>query len=300
MTYATTFSGIGGWEIGLNACGWELQWQCESDPWCQRLLKERFGVPVYDDIRTICEHNPPQVDALIGSPPCQPFSVAGAQRGTSDERHLFPAFIELVSQIRPRYVLMEQVPAILTNDGGRAFGGYIAGLAALGFDCLWHCIPACAVGANHKRDRVWIVANDAREGSTHNSQSQERSEQPRRNPTVRGSSDVADTERTSRRPDELGREKERRTASGGCSENVATGGSGRFSYSGTESKHQLSRSVFTQADRQWLTEPNVGRVAHGVPARAHRLKGLGNAVIPQIPYIIGQAINQIEATTAAT
>jgi hypothetical protein len=77
VTYATTFSGIGGWELGLNACGWDLKWQCEREPFCQALLRERFGVPIYDDIRTICEHNPTPVDALIGSPPCQPFSVAG-------------------------------------------------------------------------------------------------------------------------------------------------------------------------------------------------------------------------------
>lgn len=158
MTYATTFSGIGGWEVGLHACGWKLQWQCERDKFCRTLLNERFRVPIYDDITTICEQNPPPVDALIGSPPCQPFSVAGAQRGVGDDRHLYPSFIRLVAQIKPRWVLMEQVPNVVTINDGRVWGEYLSGIARLGYDIVVHPIPACAVGAYHQRTRLWIVA----------------------------------------------------------------------------------------------------------------------------------------------
>jgi DNA (cytosine-5)-methyltransferase 1 len=115
VTYATTFSGIGGWELGLNACGWNLRWQCES--FCRTLLAERFGVPIHADIRTLADERPEPVDALIGSPPCQPFSVAGAQRGTGDERHLYPSFIRAVGVLQPRWVLMEQVPANRLRPG---------------------------------------------------------------------------------------------------------------------------------------------------------------------------------------
>lgn len=247
MTYATTFSGIGGWELGLNACGWDLKWQCECDPFCRALLKERFGVPIYDDIRTICEHNPAPVDALIGSPPCQPFSVAGPQDGTSDERHLYPAFLELVGAIKPRWVLMEQVPAILTDSDGGAFGQYVGGLAALGFHIVWHCIPACAIGADHVRDRVWIIAHSD---------------------SNRGQGQIAGSD-------------------------LGTFGQGR---SGCSPDMLNTR----WRDRPLLGSPGESilcRKDDGVPNWSHRIKGIGNAVIPQIPHLIGQAINQIESIT---
>lgn len=246
LTYATTFSGIGGWEIGLDACGWELKWQCERDTFCQSVLRERFGVPIYDDITTLLDHNPEPVDVLIGSPPCQPFSVAGEMRGTADERHLYPSFIRAVSALKPRWVLMEQVPAILSNDGGRSWGGYIGGLAALGYDLVWHCIPASAVGLPHQRDRVWLIAY---------------SQCKRRTGAVRGNLThlYHAVWPHSKPPDALG-----------------------------------SRLSVFNAFEERVGEPAVLGVDDGLPYRSLRLKAVGNAVPPQIPYIIGQAINEIE------
>lgn len=236
MTYAECFAGIGGWSLGLQACGWELKWQCEYDDWCRRLLTQRFGVHIYKDMRTICDESPPYVDALIGSPPCQPFSVAGAQGGVADERHLYPSFIKLVAQIQPRWVLMEQVPAILAIDGGRAFGGYLGGLAALRYDIAWHCIPACAVGAPHQRDRVWIIAN-------HRSQRVQR-----------------------------GFQKEI---------------SWESAFQGREDVRRASH-MFPGPD---VHPSKLCGSSNGISERLH---GIGNAVVPLIPQIIGQAINQIE------
>lgn len=234
MTYAECFAGIGGWSLGLQACGWELKWQCEYDDWCRRLLTQRFGVPIYKDIRTICDESPPYVDALIGSPPCQPFSVAGAQGGVADERHLYPSFIKLVAQIQPRWVLMEQVPAILAIDGGRAFGGYLGGLAALGYDIVWHCIPACAVGAPHQRDRLWIIAH-AKRGECG--------------------------------PQQCGW-KDRRVG------------------------RQLQPVSW---DRDWQDALREFRgMDDGTAYGVDRVDSIRNAVVQQIPYLIGQAINQIE------
>jgi DNA (cytosine-5)-methyltransferase 1 len=240
MTYATTFSGIGGWELGLNACGWDLKWQCEREPFCQALLKERFGVPICPDVYAIVpwirrvRPDLAQVDALIGSPPCQPFSVAGKQRGVSDERHLYGAFRRAVGVLRPRYVLMEQVPAVLSLDGGRAFGQYIGGLVALGYSVNWHCIPACAVGAPHPRNRLWIIAYSARLDD------------------------------------------------------------GRIESALRQGVSGISRK-FRGSDF-WSTEPDILRVVNGVSARMDaQYTAIGNAVVPQIPFIIGQAINRIES-----
>jgi DNA (cytosine-5)-methyltransferase 1 len=450
ITYATTFSGIGGWELGLNACGWSLQWQCEREPFCRVLLNERFGVPIYDDIRTICESNPPPVDVLIGSPPCQPFSVAGKKNGTADDRHLYPSFIRLVGQIKPRWVLMEQVPAILSIERGRAFGGYIAGLAAFGYSVVWHCVPACAVGANHQRDRIWIIAHAEGGGIRRGSAQGEAGQSPclceaipnadgRRcqqrdekkwtvsEPDARGSASDASSARLegqrkvasgtgpqfcdignpcwwATEPD-VGRSIDgfsawldgyylimeshesilayAKSQGGGTietlqalrdytsSENVQRETGGHVCISAEDvlfsylcqlekraadeawlqlarakvseravrklrlaekpscaplgSRHNrqykrehpnslqaLSRLLAYDAEKAWSAysrqnaahllnpfspqwEDGLRRVANGIPFRVDRLKGLGNAVVPQIPYIIGQAINQIES-----
>lgn len=246
MTYAECFAGIGGWSLGLQACGWELKWQCERDAWCRRLLTERFGVPIYDDIRTICEQSPPPVDALIGSPPCQPFSIAGFQDGASDERHLYPAFIRLVAKIQPRWVLMEQVPNILSIDGGRAFAEYIGGLVALGFDVCWHRIPACAVGGDQERPRLWIIAHSLRQ---------------RAQGLIRQGGNVCEN---------------------------GQGGAGSEAY--MRPTNWRTRSLFGGE-----AQPILCRRTDGIPNWAHRIKGLGNAIVPQIAQIIGQAINQIES-----
>ena len=316
MTYATTFSGIGGWELGLNACGWTLKWQCECEPFCRSLLSERFGVPIYDDIRTLVDEHPARVGALIGSPPCQPFSVAGAQRGTCDERHLYPSFLRAVGVLAPRWVLMEQVPAILSLDGGRAFGQYIGGLAALGYDLVWHCIPACAVGAPHRRDRLWIIAHsgsigcdlrsnferDNRDILSPKRQSQEAEQEG--NGWQSGLGEAGQVVANPLLNQNIGNDKGRffSESSRGC-ENVSNAKCDR------QSRSRAFRDALDSAPsfkgqaikfgnggiRQiWRTEPSMGRVANGIPARVDRLKGLGNAVIPQIPYIIGRAINQIE------
>jgi DNA (cytosine-5)-methyltransferase 1 len=283
MTYATTFSGIGGWEIGLNACGWELKWQCERDEWCRRLLNERFGVPIYDDIRTICEHNPATVDALIGSPPCQPFSIAGAKGGTSDERHLFPAFAELVRALQPRWVLMEQVPNVLAIDGGGAFAGYVGGLVAIGYSVVWHCIPACAIGANHQRDRLWIVAH-----AEHGGLSERRGD-------CRVAKNAFGLFGVSGDDNEGGREQ-----AGQVLANAYSAGpqrQGRRRYNWRSACEWAFRPSGWADEADWFIKSGMGRVANGVPDRVHRLKALGNAVVPQIPFIIGRAINQIESLT---
>lgn|GEM_PF-421705 len=266
ITYATTFSGIGGWELGLNACGWQLQWQCEINPFCQRILKARFGVTVYDDITTIIERNPRPVNVLVGSPPCQPYSLAGARRGAGDARHLYPAFINLVGHLRPQWVLMEQVAAILSLAGGRAFGEYLGGLAALGYHLVWHCIPASAVGAPHRRDRLWIVAYANGVWGP----------QPGRG---------------------VGEQRQWPLYGGQI---APLGNSDGERLEGLRQSGERAREWFAWADGQIslgndgkrrLINPAVPLLAHGVPRRLERLGSTGNAVVPQIPYLIGRAIN---------
>jgi len=317
MTYATTFSGIGGWELGLDQCGWELKWQCEREPWCQALLRERFGVPIYGDITTLCENNPEPVDVLIGSPPCQPFSVAGSQRGTSDERHLYPSFLRAVGFLKPRWVLMEQVPAILNLDGGRAFGQYVGGLAALGYDLVWHCIPACAVGAPHRRDRLWIIAHARHDARCAEWECERQASSCQQARSVRKFGiGVEQCGQALANPYGAQRQGDQRQVGGESEYSDISKPSGSEEIVSDPFRTRQPRSwaswfgsdpaeaIEGEADpaqserlnRIWGIESLVGRVAHGISHRVDRLKGLGNAVVPAIPQIIGRAINEVDST----
>lgn len=133
------------------------KWQVELDDYCQRVLQKHWpDVPRYRDVREIDELE--TVDLICGGFPCQSVSVAGKRRGQDDERWLWPQFDRIVRLVRPRYVLVENVPGILSANGGDTMSEVLGDLAASGFDCEWQSIPAAAVGAPHLRYRVFIVA----------------------------------------------------------------------------------------------------------------------------------------------
>jgi len=162
-TFGSLFAGIGGIDLGLERAGWACRWQVEIDPFCNRVLAKHWpDVPRYGDIRAIDWSGVERVDLLAGGFPCQPVSVAGKQLAQADERWLWPEFARAIRELRPRLVLVENVPGLLGAHGG--FGDVLGDLAALGYDAEWDCIPAAAVGAPHLRYRVYVVAY-ARRGS---------------------------------------------------------------------------------------------------------------------------------------
>lgn len=161
MNLLSLFSGIGGLDLGLERAGMRVIGQVERDEYCLSVLARHWpDVPRHSDADTAdvwwkSEPRPP-VDVLAGGFPCQPFSVAGQQKGVSDERWGWPAFADVVRVVRPRYVLVENVPGLLADT--RAFGTILADLAAFGFDASWSVLSACAMGAPHTRDRLFLVA----------------------------------------------------------------------------------------------------------------------------------------------
>jgi DNA (cytosine-5)-methyltransferase 1 len=161
------FSGIGGMSLGLRMTGgFETRWFCEVDPYCQKVLAKHWpGVPCYGDIRELEGADVETVDVLVGGFPCQPVSIIGQRKGTSDDRWLWGEYIRLIRQIRPRWVVVENVTGLRAIDDGRVFGTVLRDLAESGYDAEWDCIPASAVGAPHPRDRVWLVAYPARVSS---------------------------------------------------------------------------------------------------------------------------------------
>jgi len=160
------FAGIGGFSLGLERTGgFETVAFCEIDPFCQKVLAKHWpGVPIYDDIRNLTSERLAtdgiRVDVITGGFPCQDISFAGAGAGLAGERSgLWSEISRLVGELRSQYLIVENVAALL----GRGLGNVLGDLAEIGYDAELHCIPASAVGASQERDRIWIIADSAKE-----------------------------------------------------------------------------------------------------------------------------------------
>ena len=155
------FSGIGGFSLGLERAGMQTVAFCEFDKHAQKVLKKHWpGIPIHDDVRTLDGNQyRGTADVVCGGFPCQDLSVAGKKAGFDGDRSsLYREMLRVVSECRPRYAIFENVTGLLTGEHGRWFAQFLYDLAEIGFDAVWHCIPAAYVGAPHVRDRVWIVA----------------------------------------------------------------------------------------------------------------------------------------------
>lgn len=161
MTHASLFSGIGGFDLAAEWAGWTNAFNCEIDPFCRKVLKYHFpNAEQYEDIRTTdFTVWKDRIDVLTGGFPCQPFSLAGKRRGTEDDRYLWPAMLDVIRTVRPRWVVGENVYGIVNWSEGMVFEQVCADLEAAGYEVQPYIIPACGVGAPHRRDRCWFVAH---------------------------------------------------------------------------------------------------------------------------------------------
>jgi DNA (cytosine-5)-methyltransferase 1 len=160
MTFGSLFAGVGGIDLGLERAGMECRWQVEIDPYCTKVLERHWpNVRRYGDIKTVTQ--PEYVDVLAGGFPCTDISIAGDQAGLDGARSgLYSEIIRLMGVVRPRYVLMENVAALL----GLGMGRILADVAALGYDAEWAVLPASGFGSPHRRERVFILAYTMRDG----------------------------------------------------------------------------------------------------------------------------------------
>jgi DNA (cytosine-5)-methyltransferase 1 len=235
------FSGIGGFSLGLERTGgFETVAFCEIEAFPRKVLAKHWpNVPCYDDVRTLTAERLAAdgirgIDVITGGFPCQDLSSAGKRAGLNGGTRsgLYAEVLRLACDIRPRFIILENVAGLLSGPSeqrGGWFGTVLGDLAAIGYDAEWENIPASALGAPHRRERIWLMAYPSK-------------------------NDDAQFESI---------------------------------YCGRENRFLGDRS-FSFA--WWEAEPDVGRVADGVPDRAHRLAGCGNAVVPQIPELIGNAI----------
>lgn len=161
MTHASLFSGIGGFDLAAEWAGWANVFNCEIDPFCRRVLAYHFPNAIqYEDIKTT-DFRPLRgcVDVLTGGFPCQPFSLAGKRKGTDDNRYLWPEMLRAIRELAPRWVVGENVFGIVNWSDGLVFEQVCADLENEGYEVQPYLIPACAVDAPHRRDRVWFVAH---------------------------------------------------------------------------------------------------------------------------------------------
>lgn len=261
ITFGSLFSGIGGLDLGLERAGMVCRWQCEIDPYATRVLEKHWPhVKRYSDVRTITDAEP--VGLICGGVPCQPWSVAGKRRGQDDERDLWPEFWRVCLLVRPRFVLVEEVPGFAVPGGlGRA----LTDLARAGFDAEWFHLSAADVGAPHLRKRLFVVAyadSDRRE---------------RANLHVRRW-----------RQDKASHVRVRSGANADVDRARLAQWKGECGNDGEE------RAPAFRSD-WWESEPAVGRVVHGLPRRlAGRrraaITALGNSVVPQVAEAIGRMI----------
>ena len=417
------FSGIGGFSVGLERTGYyETVAFCEIDKYCKLLLQKHWkGVKIYDDVKKITKEGFQAdgiefPDVITGGFPCQPFSVAGKQKGTSDDRHLWPEMFRIIQAFKPRFVIGENVRGIINIQDGVVFEAVCTDLESEGYEVQPFIIPAAGVGAPHRRERVWIIAirEESMVNSEHNGsptstiegssaassddnekgqiktsefegtsgsrndedvantegerlqrsrreessgdfhgleqdpkriESEIRSESERRSGIP---ADVADTDsglrRGGRTIESSGEDNERRIHSkeeeqtreylrsetirrssirgetkdvadtntrlgNGENQEIQTGRNTSNTSSEDvadndgerQQKQWRTEPIQEEVSRQtkgigserqswWSIEPDVGRVAHGVQGRVHRLKGLGNAIVPQIAETIGRAL----------
>ena len=287
MKVLDLFAGIGGFTLGLERAGFETVAFCEIDPYAQKVLKKNWpGVPIYDDVRTITAERLASdgigVDVITGGFPCQDISVSGNQAGIQDGTRsgLWSECARLLGDIRPQYAIFENVTNLLNGERGAWFKRVLWDISQIGYDAEWHCIPASELGAHHHRDRIWIVAyprhnQSRREGERSCGESIYSAKEGQRPEARNGFTDSGEV-----LADALYKRLQR--------------GIHRRQESQWESKlghFRRSSSTHGQPTKnEWDIEPDVGRVANGIPSRSHRLKCLGNAVVPPIPELIGRAI----------
>jgi DNA (cytosine-5)-methyltransferase 1 len=278
------FSGIGGFSLGLERTGgFETVAFCEIEEFPRKVLNKHWpDVPIYNDVRELTkeqlDRDEISVDVICGGYPCQPFSTAGGRRGEADDRHLWPEYLRLIREMRPRWIIAENVAGHVSMG----LDSVLSDLEGEGYRWEALIIPACAVDAKHRRDRLWVMAYPESNGGGGNGgefQGQNESQAPKRQ------------ERRLRQPINAGE---------GAPANAAilqrNGGDNiKRSCDQPEAIPEPGNSDWFECGAYWENEPRVGRVVDGVPSGMDRLKSLGNAVVPQIPEILGRAILQHEA-----
>jgi DNA (cytosine-5)-methyltransferase 1 len=317
MTHGSLFSGIGGFDLAARWCGWTNVFQCEVNPFCRQVLKYHFpNTQLYEDIRTTdFTKHAGAIDVISGGFPCQPFSVAGKRRGMDDDRFLWPEMLRAVREVQPAWVVAENVNGLLTQQQGVVFERVLTDLEGEGYEVQPVVIPACAVGAPHRRDRIWIIAHRTDAGA----ESVQERENGIRKSEVTPHSPGNDAGRYGYGEAECphGEAQGKRTVSGdGSAFGTGDKGTASDAGSGRQERRMRDRERFgVKAFRQvkikkhiphWRDFPTQPPVRWGDDGLSDRLvditlsrwrnesiKAFGNAIVPQVEHQIFSTLNNL-------
>ena len=281
LSVGELFAGIGGIGLGFERAGFQVGWQVEKDEYANRVLRKHWpNVRRWGDVRTF----PPEpvddwrVDVIAGGFPCQDISNAGQRAGIDGERSgLWGEFARIVGVLRPRFVVVENVAALLVRGMGRVCGD----LAACGYDAEWRIVPAGGpggVGAPHRRERVFVVGYASGSGR-----------EPARGGLCEGDSE----EQRKRRPANAGNQIANVPDAAGVG--MEGDGATRVEVTQTQIGPRIFRRDCTGTGKgYWEVEPDVGRLVDGVPNRVDRLRCLGNAVVPAVAQYVAESILEFD------
>ena len=313
MKHGSLFSGIGGFDLASEWMGWDNVFQVEIDDYCQKVLAKNFpNVKRYGDIKEF-KGEAGSVDILTGGFPCQPFSHAGKRKGQSDDRYLWPEYLRVIREIKPTYVVGENVAGLISMEDGKTLDGILSDLEGEGYAIESFIIPSCGVGAWHRRDRIWIIAyNNSRgrrereNGKVHrrrlsnslrDSNSKDAGKVSTDTKCKRGNSRkiyTGNNQETLQGKKTNSHKSMGKDVSDTNSQGLQVRPRREFGSIQCEEKTPQGSKpgrTITEGWKYWATEPNMGRVANGISNRVDRLKGLGNAIVPQVAYEIFKAID---------
>lgn len=300
MRHGSLFSGIGGFDLAAEWMGWDNVFHCELKPFPRQVLHYHFPKSIsYEDItKTDFTIHRGGIDVLTGGFPCQPYSIYGKRLGKDDERHLWPHMLRAIQEIEPTYVVGENVRGLTNWNGGVVFEEVCADLEACGYEAQPILLPACAVGAPHRRDRIWFVAYNS-------------------------------TNTDSIRQHERKCDNEKQSSQRGVNALNDIVEAVEYGASFNSNSERLKRSVFTEVIGQFSNEANINEINllsngrrreelsferfptqspicggdDGLPNeldgitfskwRQESIKAFGNAIVPQVAYEIFKVINQL-------
>ena len=308
MTHASLFSGIGGFDLASRNCGIDNIFQVEIDPYCQKVLQKNFPkTEKFTDIKTFDgKKYYGTIDIISGGFPCQPYSMAGKRLGKEDDRHLWPEMLRVIREVRPRWVVGENVLGLVNWNGGLVFEEVQTDLEAQGYEVQPYVLPAASVNAPHRRDRVWFVAYSKSCSDSRNTREISRKAKEKDREWIQPGT-------TSKQQVQLPIESSSVFRNAANSSSIELQGS-KFNGS-LESKRsfqrksgQFSRPIFSR----WEKFPTQPPICNGDDGLSDRLDGItfskwrnesikagGNAIVPQVVHQIFKAIQQYETTRQA-
>jgi DNA (cytosine-5)-methyltransferase 1 len=292
MTHGSLFSGIGGFDLAAHWMGWDNIFHCEWNPFGQKVLKHHFPNSIsYNDItKTDFSIHEGNIDILTGGFPCQPYSSAGERLGTADERHLFPEMLRAIKEIKPKWIIGENVRGLVSWEGGLVFHEVCSDLEREGYEVQPFLIPAAAKDAPHKRERIWFIAYSKLHENRHSNNGGSKQEEG-----------------------DLRRGKESNVPDSFYSDGISTNTNGiGSSWGNGETIGEVRQEKQFEAQyssKGWQSFPTTPCIRGGDDGLSHELdsisvskwckesiKAYGNAIVPQVAHEIFKTIEKFENT----